>query len=412
VPDPSPPFAVLLKGYPRISETFIARELLGLQERGLRFTIVSLRRPTDRITHDLHERIEAPVLYLPEYLKVDPRRVARALHICITRRRFRPALRAWLRDLLRDPTANRGRRFGQALVLAAELPPDHRWLHAHFMHTPGSVARYAALLTGLPFSLSAHAKDIWTIPAREKRQKLEDAAWTVTCTQLNARHLRELAPGADIELLYHGVDAERFRPAARGAGARDGSVTTASVARCVPKKGMRTLLEALGRLRDEPNWRHVHIGSGPLLGELQARAQALGIADRIRWLGTLSQLEVLEVLQTAELFCLAPRIAEDGDRDGLPNVLMEAMSVGLPVVTTAVSAIPELVEHRRNGLLVPPDDPDRLAAAIRELLADDLGRQRMGLQARVTVVERFGAEAGLDRLARRFGAASRSARAA
>src|SRR5262249_6269121 len=165
--------------------------------RGLDIRIVSLRHPTDQAVHPIHRDIRAPVKYLPEYLYQEPLRVLRAwLH----RRRlqtYRTARQAWLRDLIRDPTPNRIRRFGQALGLAHELPRDVGWLHAHFIHPPGSVARYASLLTGLPWSCSAHAKDIWTTPAWELREKLAATAWAVTCTAQGRDYLAALAPAAD-----------------------------------------------------------------------------------------------------------------------------------------------------------------------------------------------------------------------
>lgn len=415
MPDPAATVAIVLKGYPRISETFIAKELLALQARGLRFVIVSLRHPTDRITHDLHARITAPVLYLPEYLHHEPWRVLKALVRVLRERRVAATLRLWLRDLARDRTPNRARRLGQAIVLAAELPAGVSQLHAHFIHTPGSVARYAARLSGLPFSLSAHAKDIWTIPAWEKREKLADAAWTVACTAIGAAHLAELAPTSEIELLYHGVDSERFSPRPHPpprAASIPAPLTIVSVARCVPKKGLRVLLDALALLPADLPWRHVHVGGGPLRDALVARAATLGLADRSQWLGTLPQLAALQVLRGGDLFCLPARIAEDGDRDGLPNVLMEAMGVGLPVVASRVGAIPELVEDGRTGLLVDPDDAAALARAIERLLVSEALRGSLARAGRALIVERFSEAGGLDRLAARFGLGPGLARAA
>ncbi len=140
--------AFVLKGYPRLSETFIAQEILALEQRGLGILIVSLRHPTDRAVHPVHEAIGADRLYLPEYLHQEPSRVWRGWRRARRQPGYGRALRAWLADLRRDPTPNRVRRFGQALVLAAELPSEVGHLHAHFLHTPASVARYAALIIG------------------------------------------------------------------------------------------------------------------------------------------------------------------------------------------------------------------------------------------------------------------------
>ena len=177
---------VVLKGYPRLSETFVAAELRALERRGFELVIVSLRHPTEATRHPVHAAMRAPVVYLPEYLHHEPARVARALAGAALRPGFAALMRLWWRDLRRDPTRNRARRLGQALVLAREVLGPHDRLYAHFIHTPGSVARYAARLTGNPLAFAAHAKDIWTIPEWEKREKLADVEFTVTCTAVGA----------------------------------------------------------------------------------------------------------------------------------------------------------------------------------------------------------------------------------
>ncbi|MBV9634935.1 MAG: colanic acid biosynthesis glycosyltransferase WcaL, partial [Methylobacteriaceae bacterium] len=205
--------AFVLKGYPRLSETFIAQEIEALEERGLDILIVSLRRPADTATHPVHRRVRAAVHHLPEYLRNEPGRVWRAWRKVRRLPSYGAVYRTWRADLRRDRTPNRVRRFGQALVLAAELPADIGHLHAHFLHTPASVARYAAALRGVDWTVSAHAKDIWTTPEWEKREKLADARWAVTCTRVGQQHLAALAPQPDkVALVYHGIDLERFPP--------------------------------------------------------------------------------------------------------------------------------------------------------------------------------------------------------
>jgi glycosyltransferase involved in cell wall biosynthesis len=398
----------ILKGYPRLSETFIAQEIRALERRGVDVRIVSLRHPTDRTVHPVHREIRAPLSYLPEYLWREPLRVLRGWRRARRLPGYLEARAAWLKDLRRDRTPNRGRRFGQALVLAAELPRDAARLHAHFLHTPASVARYASLMTGAPWSASAHAKDIWTTPDWEKAEKLAEADWAVTCTAIGAAHLKALAPRPDkVTLLYHGLDFGRFPAAPGRPPARDGSspadpVVILSVGRAVEKKGYDDLIEALALLPRGLAWRFEHIGGGPLLPALKKRAEALGIAERIAWRGAQPQDLVLETYRGADLFVLASRIAGDGDRDGLPNVLMEAQSQGLAVVATRVSAIPELVEDGTTGTLVAPGDREALAAALRALIADPQRRALLGQAGERRVRGRFDMNAGMDLLAKRF----------
>jgi glycosyltransferase involved in cell wall biosynthesis len=321
---------------------------------------------------------------------------------------YRNVRDTWLRDLRRDFTANRIRRFGQALVLAGELPGDVGRLHAHFLHTPSSVTRYAAALCGLPWTGSAHAKDIWTTPEWELREKLASCAWLVTCTAINCEHLAKLAPKDRVELVYHGLDLERFPPALNERPPRvgktiDDSVIILSVGRLVEKKGTDVLLDALARLPADLHWRFVHVGGGPLGRKIRRHADRLGISGRVEWRGTMTQTELLEEYRAADIFALASKVADDGDRDGLPNVLMEAQSQGLPCVATDVSAIHELVERDVTGLLVAPESADAFAAALKALISDPLRRRALGDAGRTRVTTNFGMHTNIVRLADKFG---------
>jgi len=401
----------VLKGYPRLSETFIAQEIRALEKRGLDIRLYSLRHPTDRERHPVHDEIIAPVVYLPEYLHHEPKRVARAWAALRRNPGYAAARRCWLKDLRRERNRNRVRRFGQALVLAHELAPDITHLHAHFLHTPASVTRYAALIRGLSWSCSAHAKDIWTSPGWEKSEKLADCAWAVTCTRANFEHLSALAPEERVQLSYHGLDLARFPPAPNPHSGRDGSaaenpVIILSIGRAVEKKGHDDLLAALARLPDNLHWRFELIGGGPLQGRLKAEAGRLGIAPRCTFHGAVAQAAVLDAYCRADLFALMSRQAADGDRDGLPNVLMEAQSQALAVMATKISGIPELIAPEQNGLLVAPGDIDGAAGVLERLITDAALRQRLGDTGRRVVQEKFALEPCIESLAQRFGLAA------
>ncbi|WP_375463297.1 glycosyltransferase [uncultured Methylobacterium sp.] len=474
----APRIAVVLKGYPRLSETFIAQELLALERRGLELAIWSLRRATDPARHPMHAEIAAPVAYLPEYLYEAPLRTLRALAWSLRRPRFRALARLFARDLLRDPTPARLRRLGQALILARSLPDAVRHLHAHFLHAPASVARYAAILTGRSWSFSAHAKDIWTTPDWELAEKLADAAWGVTCTRdglvrlralcgsersqphefasrpvrlgfsllggegqgegryvsgqvssptstlsrsgedvpsrlpwltrtVSAAHRRSATRTGHIALAYHGLDLARFPEPPATRPPRDGSdagdpVRLLCVGRLVAKKGHDDLIDALAALPSALHWRLDLIGDGERRTALAARIAARGLADRIAIHGARAQPDVIVAMRAADLFVLPVKLAPSGDRDGLPNVLMEAASQGLPILATAFAGTPEFIGDGVEGVLVPPGDFEALAAAILRLARDPSGRGRLADAARARLVRDFSLDAGIDLIAARL----------
>ncbi len=386
---------VVLKGYPRLSETFIAQELLELERAGFSLHLVSLRHPTDKKTHPIHDEITAPITYLPEYLYQEPLRVLRGLVSSITKPGFWSAFGQFLRDFRRDFTTNRGRRFGQALVLANEMPEGMKIVYAHFLHTPASVANYARIITGLPWSCSAHAKDIWTSPDWEKTEKLASMRFLATCTRSGADHLASLADRDDtVNLIYHGLDLDRFpefeRPLSENDGsAEDKTVRLVTVGRAVAKKGLDTLLDALARLPGDLHWHWTHIGGGELSDDLKSQAKKLGLSERITWKGSQPQTTVLETYRSSDLFVLPCRITADGDRDGLPNVLVEAASQKMACISTPISGIVELFEDGVNSMLVPPNEADALAHAIDQLARDPELRLRYGMQAEQKVRSDF-----------------------
>ncbi|RFB79662.1 glycosyltransferase family 4 protein [Methylovirgula sp. 4M-Z18] len=402
------PIIFLLKGYPRLSETFIAQEILGLEQLGLPVRIVAMRRPTDDRIHPIHREIKAPVSYLPEYLHHEPIRVLRAAWAGLRRRRFAAAWRAVRADFARDISRNRLRRFGQALVLVHEMPDDTKHIHAHFIHTPASVARYASLLTGVRWTLSAHAKDIWTSADWDLKDKLHESDWAVTCTASGKERLDRLGPAQrPVHLQYHGLDLQRFQPLTAPRPARNGvsaraCVQLLTVGRAVPKKGLDILLDALALLPPDLNWRWTHIGGGTELGKLKKRALALKIEQNLVWLGAQDQQAVLQHYRDADIFVLPCRIAKNGDRDGLPNVLMEAQSQGLACISSPISGIPELIADRETGLLVQPEDAGALSDAITSLIRDPDLRHRLGRAGQQRVRQMFDHKAGIQALYRMF----------
>lgn len=356
------PLCIVVKGFPRISETFITRELEALQDAGVVFSLASLRQPA-RDTPGVVHRVAASLNYLPEYLHEEPGRIWRSIGTARSFPGFRNAWRMFLLDLKRDFTRNRARRFGQACVLAAELAEGTRHLHAHFIHTPASVARYAAAIRDVSFSVSAHAKDIWTTPEWDLSEKIDQALFVSTCNEAGAERLRALSkehtprfwPHLTQRLDRNGIRANRVGP-----------IRFLTVARAVPKKGLRTLLESLATQVPNKKWAWTHIGGGELLETLRADARTHPYRERINILGAKPHAEVLAALQEHDVFVLPAQIADDGDRDGRPNALIEAMSAGLACISTAIGGIPELLSGGA-GILVEPG-PKALANVIGDIL--------------------------------------------
>ena len=395
----------LLKGYPRLSETFIAQEIEALERRGLQIAIVSLRRPNDAQQHPIHANIRAPIHYLPEYLHNEIGRVWRALVRQWSR--LRPVWRLFLTDFLRHPSRNTLRRLGQAVVLVDELPAilgtqSARQLHAHFLHSPSSVARYASHMTGLDWSASAHAKDIWTTRPDELVMKLREVDWVTCCTQAGFDYLRALAPEARLVLARHGLDLAAIpdTPPNRISNSdTNRPIILLCVARLVAKKGHSDLFAALHKLADSvPDWRLILIGGGELQARLQRQAQRLRLNERIEWRGACSRDAVFAAYGEADLFVLPCREGEKGDRDGLPNVLLEAMSQSLCCLTSDFAATSEFITHHETGWLARHGDVDNLAAGLSQLMATPALRRRLGEAGHAHVQAHGSMEPGIKML--------------
>lgn len=394
------------KGYPRVSETFISNEIRELERLGFAIEIFALKRPEGSERHPSIDEVRAPLVYLPEkILRSLPRLLWVHAGVCRRQpRRYGRALAWTLRRSVTQRSTTTLRRFFQAgylvgTVLRGRLLPHY---HAHFCHGPATVAMFVKWLTGSPFSFTAHAKDLYLTPPALLREKMREADFVVTCTAANHDYLQRVGGDVtNVHRIYHGTDLSLFRAA--GERATSDPPLLLSVGRLVDKKGFDTLLRACALLRDRAvPYRCVIHGDGPSRPALEELRQRLGLEDRVQFPGSILQPELVGVYARATAFVLACRILDDGDRDGLPNVLVEAMAMGLPVVSTSVSGIPELVVHDENGLLVPPQDPTALAAALQRLLGDRALQRRLGDRGRRTVHENFDLACTTQSLAQLF----------
>lgn len=387
-----PVIVMILKGYPRISESFISNEIELLEKSGFTINIVSLCDPAEPFDHKSISRITAKPLYIPPFsIKgACPLLLANLTVAVRTPRNYGRALAALCRKWLRSRSMATVKHLLQAgyVVCHAIFPNEVSRLHAHFANSPTSVAQFAHVLTGLPFGFTAHAKDIYVQRPQALQAKLRMADVVITCTDYNRCHLERLG-GVPVHRAYHGIDPLLF--AYRGAlHPGQNGYTLLCVADFVEKKGIDTILEAVKRLRDGGAAVVLrHVGQGPLEGAMRQCACDLGIAEAVQWLGGLSHEQLCAEYSRADAFVLGCRVAADGDRDGIPNVLAESMAVGLPVVATTTSAIPELVEDGETGLLVAPDAPDELAYALKTMLTDIAFREKVIPAARHVIEERF-----------------------
>lgn len=423
--------AYVLKGYPRLSEIFITSEIYRLEQLGVKLRLAVIKHGDELHTNSLFNKIQARPNYLPQTSSLSqtslrrwlslhledflpslksvgaqrPTGVVRAAIIAFAQAvRARRSFLAWPRKLYL-------KEFLQAVWIARLIldADDVSHIHAHFCHGSTTVAWLASIITGLPFSFTAHAKDIYCgslNPAGLLRRKMRAAHFVVTCTDTNREHLLNIEPTANVRCIYHGLNAEFADLLLDGslAPTKTNRLRALGVGRLVPKKGFDVLVEACAILKR----RGFHFETA-IVGEhgehepaLRNQIAAHGLTDHVRLIGPMEQSRLYTEYQRADIFCLPCRVLDNGDRDGLPNVLMEAMACGLPVITTPVSGIPEIIKDGQNGALVPPDDAEALANAIQRISSDRMLARNLGRAGRLTVLERFDGDKTAMQLAALF----------
>lgn len=361
---------VLVKTFPKLSETFILGEVLGLERAGFEVVVFTLQTRAEPLTQPAAAEVRADIVPLES------------------------ALPGALGDLERT------------LALAGHLRRRGlRHLHAHFVDGTADIAARAARIAGATHSISAHAKDIYLSRDADVARRMGRAEFTVTCTGFNHSYLMALAPEPSrVHRVYHGIDTRHFSPASGATPLAGGPLRILAVGRLRRKKGFARLVRACGVLATRGIAFDCEIvGYGEEQAALEASIAALGLRGLVRLTGRATHAELVGRYRAANVFVAPSEITEDGDRDGIPNVLLEAMACGLPVVSTPVSGIPEVVEHGVNGVLVTPGDFAPLADALATLAADVVLRASLGAAARETVVKTFGDDGSLTVLANLLG---------
>ena len=415
----------VLKGFPRLSETFITNEIYLLEQLGYRIHIFAMRNPGESNLHENVKKIKAGVTYIPDYFWPHFGEFMRASLGQFLKKplvfagAFRHALQTGIRTRSMQPlkrfvqgaylvhyhlarqnaasfTAANGRNGSANGAFSGRIAIAH--FHAHFSHDPTTMTQYAAWLAGIPYSISAHAKDIYAQEERQLLDKIARARFVVTCTGFNQRYLENLnGSTTPIFKCYHGIDLTRFATPERFS--HETRPRILSIGRFVPKKGFPVLLEALHDLKNAGLRFQCHlIGGGPQENHLRQLVRQYGLQDDVEILPALSQNELLAYYQKATVFALACEVQEDGDRDGIPNVMVEAMAMGVPVVSTEISGIPELITNRENGMLVPQRNPAALAEALRDVLTLPDFAQALAEAGRKSVEQEFDAFKNIRRV--------------
>lgn len=378
-----PRIAYLVKRYPRFSETFIVNEVLAHEEAGLHLDIVALSPCIETHFQDSISRVRSSVHYLfADGLKAADlwSSIREASLVC-------PEVLPALERVKREDA----KLVYQALELVRFIKRRGiTHLHAHFATSATSVARIASLLCGIPYSFTAHAKDIFhdEVKPDELRSKLADAAQVVTVSDFNVRYLREQfdKDASNVIRIYNGMDVARLH--FRSPEKRRPVIL--SVGRLVEKKGFCDLIAACAELRR----RHVEftceiIGEGELYRELEQQICKLQLNETVRLSGPMPQDRVFEKLYEASVFAAPCIIGRDNNRDGMPTVLLESMALGTPCVSTDVTGIPEIIIDHKTGLLTPQRDHHSLANALQELLAAPDLRSTLARNARTLIESQF-----------------------
>ena len=391
----APRIGYVLKVYPRFSETFIVTEILAREAQGEDLSIYALRPTTDARFHPEIARVAARVNWVG--------RPNRAIDLWsqltegLTRQEDRERFAAIMPVLAELP----GDVVAQGVELARQARRDSiTHLHAHFASLAGRVAWIASALTGIPYTVTTHAKDIFheSVDPVWLRRICADAQRVIAISRYNEDYLGTVlaGTGATVSLRYNALELDRFsyRAPQPVSATRAEPLRVCAVGRLVPKKGFADLVEAVRILVSSGIDIEVELaGDGDERERLTEQIERLGLADRIRLLGPLTQAEVRELLARSDVFAAPCIEAADGNIDGLPTVVLEAMACGTPVVATAVSGLPEVVHDGVTGILLPPGDPASLAVALRGIAQGEVDIVALSRGARALIEEQFDSRA-------------------
>ncbi len=397
--------AYIVGTYPCLTTTFIDREIVGLRRRGAEVEVVAVRRPDGLLSQE-QLRLRGETRYLlparwgtfvmanVSFLVRRPWAYLQTLLYLVTRPRL-----SFQARLLTSC------HFAMGVYVAHLLRKRQvHQIHAHFIDRAATLALVASRLLDIPYSVTAHANDIFVGPIL-LAEKLRGAEFIATCTGFNEQYLARLGTNSfahKLRRIYHGLDLSTYDPAMKKMPQRPRLI---AVGQLKEKKGFVYLIKACQLLKSQGYQFDCDIvGAGPQRQELEELIRELGLQDTVTLYGALPHSEVIEKYKRATIFVLPCIVGADGARDGIPNVVLEALAMQIPVVSTEHSGIPEVVRNGINGLLVPPQDATALATAVAGLLDDPQLRQDLGEQGRQTVVEKFDIDNNVSELMSEFAA--------
>lgn len=376
--------AYVVKRYPRYSETFIVNEILAHEKSGLDIDICSIKTSNDTHFQNIISDIKANVYYLNNNNRI------KADDLLELQYKLDSMFPGFLKDINAFKLYDSEELYS-GMKLAEHIHKNgNNHIHAHFATSASAVARIASYITAVPYTLTAHAKDIYheDNDYEDLDQKLGDSQSVITVSNYNKEYLTRTFPNYSDKIyrVYNGLNLKQFKyksPTNR-------KPVLLAIGRLVEKKGFSDLISACSMLsKNEVEYECQIVGEGDLKEQLIEQINSNNLQSKIKLIGPLPQNKIKRLIQNASIFVAPCIVGKDGNRDGLPTVLLESMALGTPCISTNVTGIPEVIENKKTGLIVPQNRADLLASAIIKFLEDKDLRVQVSLRARKLIEKNF-----------------------
>ena len=387
-----PLIGLLLETYPTVSETFIVNEILELERQGLDLHIFSLRHPSEGDSHPDAVKIKAPITYVPSLLPEFDRAAEKELvstQLALFEQDSDVYLETLKHHLKRDQhqRLNEFLQAGYLAQLLKDLGIIH--LHAHFADIPVATAEIVKAFSGISYSISVHTKDIYIKDTASLNRRMAKANFICTCSEYNRCYLDRISTShTPIHVAYHGIDVGCFNPPPKRQQSDIPLILSGGY--LCEDNGFHYLLETFHLLQQEgTSFQGIIFGNGPSEDSIRQQINGLGLNEHVTLVNHLSQEQLIDYYQKATLFVLPYLVSDSGNRDGIPHVLLEAMAMEIPVVSTSILGISELMHSYYNGVLVPEKDSLSLAKALEALMEQPELSSTLGKAGRLTVLDKF-----------------------